>query len=41
MQATALIVIFALVVIASLFAAPRRATVDGFFWWYVCEWQRT
>ena len=31
MQATALIVIFALVVIASLFAAPRRATVDGFF----------
>ena len=31
MQATALIVIFAFVVIASLFAAPRRATVDGFF----------
>jgi hypothetical protein len=31
MQATVLIVIFALVVIASLFAAPRRATVDGFF----------
>ena len=31
MQATALIVIFALVVIASFFAAPRRATVDGFF----------
>tara|TARA_B110000027_G_scaffold130970_1_gene154545 strand:- start:863 stop:2221 length:1359 start_codon:yes stop_codon:yes gene_type:complete len=31
MQATTLIVIFALVVIASFFAAPRRATVDGFF----------
>ena len=31
MQATALIVIFAFVVTASLFAAPRRATVDGFF----------
>ncbi|MEM6587984.1 MAG: sodium:proline symporter [Pseudomonadota bacterium] len=31
MQATAVIVIFALVVLASLAVAPRRATVDGFF----------
>ncbi|MEO0369946.1 MAG: sodium:proline symporter [Pseudomonadota bacterium] len=31
MQATAIIVIFALIVLASLAVAPRRATVDGFF----------
>jgi Na+/proline symporter len=31
MQATILIAIFALIVIASLFVAPRRVTVDGFF----------
>ena len=31
MQATAVITIFGLVILASLFAAPRRATVAGFF----------
>ncbi len=31
MQTTALIAIFALVILASLAVAPRRATVDGFF----------
>ena len=31
MQATAIIAIFGLVVLASLLAAPRRATVEGFF----------
>ena len=31
MQATAIIAIFGLVVLASLLVAPRRATVDGFF----------
>ncbi|MEM7596688.1 MAG: sodium:proline symporter [Pseudomonadota bacterium] len=31
MQATAIIVLFAAVVLASLLIAPRRATIDGFF----------
>ena len=31
MQATAILVLFDLVILASLLAAPRRATVDGFF----------
>ncbi|WP_371223681.1 sodium:proline symporter [Roseovarius sp. 2305UL8-3] len=31
MQATAILVIFALVILASLAVAPRRATIDGFF----------
>ena len=31
MQATATLVIFGLIVLASLLAAPRRATIDGFF----------
>ncbi|MEL7257925.1 MAG: sodium:proline symporter [Pseudomonadota bacterium] len=31
MQTTAILVIFGLIILASLFAAPRRATVDGFF----------
>ena len=31
MQATATLVIFGLIVVASLLAAPRRATIDGFF----------
>src|SRR6056297_3443950 len=31
MQATATLVIFGLIILASLLAAPRRATIDGFF----------
>lgn len=31
MHATAIIVTFGVVIAASLFAAPRRATVDGLF----------
>lgn len=31
MQTTVLIVVFGVIIIASLLAAPRRATVDGFF----------
>ncbi|SHH82980.1 sodium:proline symporter [Cognatishimia maritima] len=31
MQATAVIALFAIIVLASLYMAPRRATVDGFF----------
>ncbi len=31
MQTTAILVIFGLIILASLFVAPRRATVEGFF----------
>ena len=31
MQATAVIAIFAFIILASLYVAPRRASVDGFF----------
>ncbi len=31
MQTTAILVLFGLVILASLAVAPRRATVDGFF----------
>ena len=32
MQAAAIIGILALLVVASLYVAPRRASLDGFFW---------